>query len=76
MEKSSRRSFIGKTLAITSTLALTSLAFKPMEQDYTTEEGLFIIGPKKEILTFNWNLSIHVRIHDKPSKANNSGFIY
>jgi len=47
MEKSSRRSFIGKTLAITSTLALTSLAFKPMEQDYTTEEGLFLIGPKK-----------------------------
>ncbi len=47
IEKSSRRSFIGKTLVITSTLALTSLAFKPREQDYTIEEGLFIIGPKK-----------------------------
>lgn len=47
IEKSSRRSFIGKTVALTSTLALTSLAFKPWEQDYTIEEGLDIIGPRK-----------------------------
>jgi len=47
IEKSSRRSFIGKTIALTSTLALTSLAFKPWEQDNTIEEGLDVIGPRK-----------------------------
>jgi len=46
-EKSSRRSFIGKTVALTSTLALSSLAFKPREQDNTIEEGIDIIGPRK-----------------------------
>ena len=47
IEKSSRRSFIGKTVALTSTLALTSLAFKPWDQDHSIEEGLYIIGPRK-----------------------------
>lgn len=51
IEKSSRRSFIGKTVALTSTLALTSLAFKPWEQDNTIEEGLDIIGPRKGYTT-------------------------
>ncbi|MFH4966571.1 DinB family protein [Gaetbulibacter sp. M240] len=48
IEKSSRRSFLGKTVAITSALALTSLAFKPWDQDNTIEEGVNIIGPRKE----------------------------
>ena len=46
-KKSSRRSFIGKTVALTSTLALTSLAFKPWEQDLKVAEGIDIIGPRK-----------------------------
>lgn len=45
MEKSSRRSFLGKTVALSSALALTGLAFKPREQDYTIEEDLYLIGP-------------------------------
>ena len=47
IEKSSRRSFLGKTVAITSALALTSLAFKPWDQGSTMEEGVNIIGPRK-----------------------------
>jgi len=47
IERSSRRSFIGTTAVLTSVLALPGLAFKPKEQDYTTEEGIDMIGPRK-----------------------------
>ncbi|WP_228853525.1 DinB family protein [Aegicerativicinus sediminis] len=47
IEKSSRRSFIGKTVALSSALALTSFAFKPWDQDDSIEEGLYMIGPRK-----------------------------
>ena len=47
IEKSTRRSFIGKTVALTSVLALPSLAFKPWEQHNNINEGLYVIGPKK-----------------------------
>jgi hypothetical protein len=46
-EESSRRKFIGKTLAGASALALTGFTFKQEEQVNTTEEGLYMIGPKK-----------------------------
>lgn len=45
-EKPSRRSFIGKTLALSSTFALTGMAFKPKEQDLQIEEGITVIGPR------------------------------
>lgn len=45
-EESSRRKFIGETLAVTSALALTGFAFKPDKEVEKNSEGLFMIGPK------------------------------
>ena len=47
MKASSRRSFIVKTMALTSAVALTGFKYQPEKQDQTTEDGLYLIGPKK-----------------------------
>jgi hypothetical protein len=52
LKKSSRRSFIGKTFAATSTLALSGLSFKPIKEVDLFDEGLYMIGPNEGYTPF------------------------
>lgn len=45
--KPSRRSFIGKTMAVGSAAALSGFAFSQTKKSIVMEEGVFMIGPKK-----------------------------